>query len=187
MGLDCRQKINGPNFLGLTAHGNYEKESPLILGPTNLDKQKLLYQQGNPVSSSNKNSLENQIHSNNEMSKTMSTGESSLGKSTEISIGGSQPCLPTSIVEVKKLARAQKKLGEKFSSSFEEKRWRVKKREEEVSEEARQAWEVGKRLGLLSKISDEDMRRQIEILEKEDRVKARKAKKSTVSGAKENE
>lgn len=67
-------------------------------------------------------------------------------------------CLPASIAEVKKLARAQKKSGEKFYNSFEEKRWRKMKRVEEIFEEARQAWEVGDRLGLLSKISDEAMR-----------------------------
>lgn len=102
----------------------------------------------------------------------------------DLSESESQAPLPASIVEVKRLARTKKSMRKQSSSrkSFEEKRWKAKKREEFISEEARKAWEVGKKLGLLSKVSDETMRSQIRILEKEDFEKARKGKKSVEAG-----
>lgn len=61
------------------------------------------------------------------------------------------------------MARSKKKEGKlsKANKSFEERMWKVKEEEEEIFEEARKAWETRKKLGLLSKITDEDMQRQI--------------------------
>lgn len=84
------------------------------------------------------------------------------------------------------LART-KKTPRKMSSSkksYEEKRWKAKEKEKKLSEEARQAWEVGKKLGLISKVSDDIMREQFRQMEKEDKDKTRKAKKRTWSSAK---
>lgn len=113
----------------------------------------------------------------------METGFDSLEKSSDFTTGASPPSLPSSIVAVKKLARSKKVMGKKVVQSFEEDRWDEKRENDEISEEARKAWEVGKKLGLLSKILDEDMRWQIEQLEKEDKAQSRKSKKSAKKGA----
>lgn len=73
-------------------------------------------------------------------------------------------------------------MGKKLYRSFEDERLEEKLEEEEISAEAKNAWEVGRKLGLLSKISDDAKRRQIAQLEKEDRVKSRKSKKPVKSG-----
>ncbi|KAL8482923.1 hypothetical protein ACS0TY_025822 [Phlomoides rotata] len=44
----------------------------------------------------------------------------------------------------------------------------------EITSEARRAWEVGKRLGLISKVTDEDMISQMEYLERKDRQRSKK-------------
>lgn len=75
-------------------------------------------------------------------------------------------------------------MGKKLYRSFEDERLEEKLEEEEISAEAKNAWEVGRKLGLLSKISDDAKRRQIAQLEKEDRVKSRKSKKPVKSGVK---
>lgn len=87
---------------------------------------------------------------------------------------------------MKNLARTKKTKESQPNSkkSVEEKRWKAKKNEEHISEEARKAWEVGKRLGLISKVSDERMINQIKTMEKEDRMKARANKKASESGDK---
>ncbi|KAL8483511.1 hypothetical protein ACS0TY_026268 [Phlomoides rotata] len=53
----------------------------------------------------------------------------------------------------------------------EEERWNQMNKESEITAEVKRSWEVGKKLGLISKVSDEEMRKQIEILESRDREK----------------
>lgn len=100
--------------------------------------------------------------------------------------GDSSPRLPSGILAVKQLARSKRNLHAKYMSkkSFEERRLKDKEDDAEISEEAKRAWDVGKKLGLLSKISDDEMRKQIVILEREDRATSRKAKQAAKKGAK---
>lgn len=95
-----------------------------------------------------------------EAASSMRTGYESP-EISERADGESLLSIPSSLVEVKKLARKRKNPGGRFEKfkSFEEKRWVAKQENEEISEEARKAWEVGKKLGLLSKVSDEVMRK----------------------------
>lgn len=112
----------------------------------------------------------------------MSVGFDSPEKNMEISSGACPERLPTSIVAVKKMVRQNKRTNKKVVISFGEKRWKEKSKVQDISEEARRAWRVGRKLRLISKISDEDMRRQIMQLEMEDRAKSRKSRVSYVSG-----
>lgn len=125
------------------------------------------------------------LKSNPISSESMNTSFDSQENIEDLSTD-STPCrLPTSITAVKNLARIKKNPRRKISGkrSFEEKRWKAKEKEEKLSEEARQAWEVGKKLGLTSKVTDDMMREQFRLIEKEEKDKTRKAKKRTESGA----
>lgn len=126
----------------------------------------------------------NFLNQNSEAVVSMDTSASSTIRIENLSEPGSSINLPASITAVKKLARSKKniKMQSNTKKSVEEKRWKAKKKEEIISEEARQAWEVGKKLGLISKVSDERMINQIKLIEREDRVKAKTSKKSTGSG-----
>ncbi|KAL8508386.1 hypothetical protein ACS0TY_018846 [Phlomoides rotata] len=56
----------------------------------------------------------------------------------------------------------------------------------DIENEARKAWEVGKKLGLISKVTDEDIINQMEILERKDRARLKKNIRSNKSGAKKD-
>ncbi|KAL8480192.1 hypothetical protein ACS0TY_026930 [Phlomoides rotata] len=53
----------------------------------------------------------------------------------------------------------------------EEERWNQMNKESEITAEVKRSWEVGKKLGLIGEVSNEEMRKQIEILERRDREK----------------
>ncbi|KAL8508390.1 hypothetical protein ACS0TY_018850 [Phlomoides rotata] len=60
------------------------------------------------------------------------------------------------------------------------------KEDSDIENEARKAWEVGKKLGLISKVTDEDIINQMEILERKDRARLKKNIRSNKSGAKKD-
>lgn len=116
-----------------------------------------------------------------EKSESMDTSGDSRDNLVILSRDDSPIRLPPSLVDVKNLARTKKGvvLSSTVKKTFEEKIWKVKSQEHHISEEARHAWEVGKRLGLTSKVSEEVM---IWMLEKEDRARVRKDKKAVEQG-----
>lgn len=175
-------------------HNNFGNE--LSLSPkTNLtatDDQMLgnLIRESPQIKSVNSESREDEIQQHElhlpVASESMVMGFDSPEKSTDCISEALSPRLPSSLVEVKRIARSKKKLGGilKGIKNFEESRWEEKEESEEISEEARKAWETGKKLGLLSKVSDEIMCSQIELLEKEDRARAKQLKKFSKKGEK---
>ncbi|KAL8542623.1 hypothetical protein ACS0TY_003486 [Phlomoides rotata] len=56
----------------------------------------------------------------------------------------------------------------------------------DISEEARRAWEVGKKLGLLSKVPDEIMIDHMERLESEDRAKMKRKQRANKQGGRKS-
>ncbi|KAL8547386.1 hypothetical protein ACS0TY_006928 [Phlomoides rotata] len=71
----------------------------------------------------------------------------------------------------KKAARKRKGKKVESNSCCDETRWDFYRKEKEITEEVIKAWEVGQKLGLYSKCSDEDIRRQLEIMEHRDIAK----------------
>ncbi|KAL8555514.1 hypothetical protein ACS0TY_003357 [Phlomoides rotata] len=71
----------------------------------------------------------------------------------------------------KKAATKRKGKKAESNSCCDETRWEFYRKEKEIAEEVIKAWEVGRKLGLYSKCSDEDIRRQLEIMERRDRAK----------------
>ncbi|KAL8546335.1 hypothetical protein ACS0TY_006158 [Phlomoides rotata] len=101
--------------------------------------------------------------------------------------GSDPPTRNKSPMQWKKAARRKKRKNFAHIPNRDEERWDFYRKENEVSEEVIKAWEVGRKLGLYSKCSDEEIRRQLEVMERRDRAKGnrnnRKGRKDRIGRA----
>ncbi|KAL8479391.1 hypothetical protein ACS0TY_026316 [Phlomoides rotata] len=82
---------------------------------------------------------------------------------------GNSKVIPMKKHQKRKEANSSKKYGTLETIQEED-----SEEDSEITSEARRAWEVGKRLGLISKVTDEDMISQMEYLERKDRQRSKK-------------
>lgn len=194
-------KVNGPDFKNGAQSNHWADEriysTEICSAPPNFNSSDLLTQ---PKEHLIQKSLEGTSQSHvaecisrskslsqsGENLDSMDTASLASGNGEFLQDNESPGSLPSSLMAVKNLVRVKKSAGTKFKfkKSFEEVRLEAEQQEAEITEEARKAWEVGKQLGLTSKVPDEIMRGQFRKMEKEDRAKVRKGKKVAKAGAK---
>lgn len=111
--------------------------------PSDISLIHLVIKQPNPKSKST------------DLSSSMNISVDSVENIVLITSEDSPNRLLVSLTAIKRMTRSKEKEKERHYSgheaSFEEKRWRAMNQEEFIYEEAKKAWEVGKKLGLLSK------------------------------------
>lgn len=88
---------------------------------------------------------------------------------------------PSNVAKAKERKR-KKDRSSKSLGSVEEICWQESTEKNEISEEGRRTWEVGKKLGLIGKVSDEEIIKKMELMEKRDREMRKRGSSKAVKG-----